>query len=219
MPATLSELRERAKTRADMSSTDFLSDSEWDTLINKAADRLYARLVVAFEDYYLTEMGATLSGSTYSLPDNFFKLLGIDVRSGGKWYPLSTYQWTDRNTLRNASGLQAQDVRYRLRNKELHFLPDLPANTSVLISYIPTREPLVDGSDEANFPLAWDEYVVLTAAIAALAKEESDTSDLRADLARLEKEMEEEIGNRSPGEVARVEDVYADEEVPPRCRE
>jgi len=53
----------------------------------------------------------------------------------------------------------------------------------------------------------WEEWIVLKVAIRLLAKEESDTSDLRADLAEVDARISAAAGRRDEGRPERMVDL------------
>lgn len=216
-PVTLAELRSRAKARADMVGSSFVTDAEWNVYLNHAADELYDLLVVQYEDDFAAELalsfptGASdVDVSSEAEADSgapMLKLLSVGVTLGGRYSELQRYTRADRAVLRNAT---SGTPRYQLRGSILSFLPNLPAASTLAVEYVPQRAELI--SDADRHLLGWDEFVVLGAAIKALGKEESDPSVLMAEKAALDRRIRETAPKRdlSPNNPSVVRDVYAE---------
>lgn len=195
---TLLQLRNRAKQESDNVGSGFVTDAEWDAYIQSSYQELYALIVQAFGNDYFTQTPATgftflTSGtaSLFSLPTDFFKLLGVDLQVGGagNWISLKPFPFSDRNQFA-LSGTQfpmgGQTVR-------LFYVP------------LPTL-PTVDAStiDGVN---GWEEYIVIDAALKAMAKEESDVSVMMARKGAIIARLDAETENRDAGSPATVSDV------------
>ena len=216
---TLATLRSRARSRADMVNDTFVTDAEFNDFLNESAGGLYNLLVVKYEDYYLTESSLTFQGETATLPADFYKLLGVDVQEGGRWRPLHPYTWQQRNELRNATG-SGCTTRYRLRGQRtLHFLPPFASSTAGKVTYIPQRPLLTSDADTVDFLMGWEKYVVLEAAIQALAKAERATGKLDEELAKVRAEVEAAAPQRTPTQVERVHDIHSAGHDPYNSRE
>lgn len=210
---TLSELRTRARTRANMENSEFVSDTELNQFINDSLAELDDLLIASFgNDYRVssTSPANTVAGTTsYALPSAFYKLLGVDVRSssGDRWTSLRPFNFNERNRDTDDT-LQA--LRYRLSGSNFILSQD-PGVISYRLWYIPVLTPLtVDGStytDTQNFA----EYAVVDAAIKCMEKEESDTTDLRNDKAALKRRIEEMAQNRDAGQPSSISDIYAED--------
>lgn len=83
----LGYLRYQARLRADMLMSQFLTDDEWNIMINSSADELYDLLVTKFgEDYFLAplQVFSTNGSQFYPLPNgmNFLNIGGMPNPSG-----------------------------------------------------------------------------------------------------------------------------------------
>ena len=83
----LGYLRYQAKLRADMLNSNFVTQDEWDILINQSSQELYGLLVQKFgEDYFLAplQVFSTSGQQFYPLPNgtNFLNINGIPNPSG-----------------------------------------------------------------------------------------------------------------------------------------
>lgn len=203
MPAvTLAELRTRVRQASDLeSAAGFVTDVEMTGIINRACWALDGKLHTTWEDYFATVLNVTLSGTAYTLPADFYKLLFIDVNgggSGGGWGELREYALAERNLYRNSRDTSARGNRYRIFGKSLTLLPGLAAPTQAVLAYYPQVAPLVLDSDTRDYPNGWEEWAVQKAALVCLVKEERDTSGVERLLA-LE---EERIASEAPERVA-----------------
>ena len=78
----LEQLRVACRQRADMVNSTFITDAELNSYINASYFELYDLLVQKYgNDYYVQEYYFNLVGnqSRYDLPEDFFKLLGVDL--------------------------------------------------------------------------------------------------------------------------------------------
>lgn len=85
-----------------------------------------------------------------------------------------------------------------------NFYPNPTIGTSVLVTYIPMPIRLVAVANTVNYPMGWEERIVLGMARRALAKEESDTSDMRAQIKEIEQQIEELAWNRVMSESPKI---------------
>lgn len=219
---TLSTLRTRAKQRADMENSSFVSDTEWLSYINDAYGRLYDLLVKAYdEDYYMSSTDfTTTTASNYtfsgmSLTD-FYKLRGVSlIPSAGEEIPLKRYTFSDRGRTNNnysSNRLGRTALRYRLRGDSIDLKPDPESGQTVRLWYIPSITLLSGDSDTVDGVNGWEEFIVISAAIDALNKEESDPSALMAKLQSYLDRIETMAEDRDVGEPAKVSDVQRDYE-------
>lgn len=193
---TLDAIRTAAKQRADMVNSAFVTDAEWLTYINASYFALYGLLTEKFgDDYHAAIAEATTDGASerIELADDFFKLRGVDLKvDADRWVPLKPFTFAERS-------------RFPL-------IPE--AGLTLRIHYVPRLPPLVNGTDVVDGVNGWEDYIVVDAARKALVKEESDASELNAELLRVTARIEHEAANRDAGMPARVSDVYAAAYVP-----
>jgi hypothetical protein len=186
---TLATLRQKAQQRADMENSTFLSASEWNGLISDSASELYDILVTVYEDYFQSSYAFTTASGTssYPLPADFYKLLGLDQQAGtNQSVTCEPFEFAERN-------------HYQLYNA---------AGTQFTLYYIPACPVLASDSDTFDGVNGWDEYIVIDAAIKAKVKEESDISELMAAKSAIMKRIEDSAPNRDAGMGGRVVDVH-----------
>lgn len=210
---TLATLRSRVRERADLVGSSFVTDlpASLDAFINTSLDELYDVIVQRFSNPYFVSSSTltTVAGtSSYALPTDFYKLLGVELPLNGRMVDLDEYQFKDRNLYRNASYTSLPVYRLEGSNLRLY-----PAPSGVLvgaIQYVPTRTQLVNASDSCSFPQGWEEYAVIDAGIKCLNKEESDPSALMAEKAAMLERITLAAENRNPGQPEQAIDVESD---------
>jgi len=198
MTTTLLQLRNRAKQESDNVDSGFITDTEWDSYIVASYQELYGLITTAFGNDYFTQTPAagytfTTTGTTqfYALPADFFKLLGCDVQISAPdfWVTLKPFNMSERNRL----GITNTQIPAAGQTLRLLYIP------------LPTV-PTIDAStiDGVN---GWEEYIIIDAAIKALAKEESDVSVFMARKAAIIERLNSEVEARDAGMPGTVSDV------------
>lgn len=187
MAVTLTNLRDSARNLADMTGSQFISDSELDAYINTGLFELYDLVVRAFEDYFTTSTSLTISsGNTASLPADFYKARAVDYSLNGAWTTVKLFNFVNRNNFNQVSFLnQTPDSgrRYRILGDTLFIQNTDNATGTYRLWYVPAPTALSSGSDTIPTSLAkfgWSEYIALYAAERMLSKEESDIKDIKA---------------------------------------
>lgn len=209
---TLSELRTRARERADMEATGFIKDSELNTYINASYAELYDLLVSKYgSDYFVApehSFTTTLNVDKYPLPADFYKLLGVDAQlTPSSWITLKRFEFSDRNISQMGDISSAEFTRYRVFGGNILLSPVPKAAQAMRAWYIPLPETLVGDSDSFSGVNGYEEYVVIDAAIKMLTKEESDTRDLKFEKEAMKKRIEDMADSRDVGSPATVQDT------------
>jgi len=220
MIITLAELRTQSRQRADMENSNFVSDVEYNANINASLAELHDILIGAYgEDYYIEDFdfNAAANQADYDLPDDFYKLRGVDVKlntaGAAEYYSVRRFNFNERNRYTQQGLWQINGlpfIRYRLVGSKLRFSPAPDQNTEVKIWYIPRSVVLVNDTDEFDDINGYAEYVIVDAAIKALNKEESDVSVLMAQKEALRQRIIAMAQNRDAGESESVSDIYAE---------
>lgn len=211
MSITLAELRSQARDRADMTNSNFVSDSELTAMINSSVAELHDIFIAGGEsDYYLlSSTFSTVAGTeTYALPTGFYKLRGVDVLSGSEWVSARPFNFNERNT--SSFAASNVDFRYRMAGSNILLSPVPTNQVTVKLWYTPVATKLVADNDTLNDLNQFSEYVVVDAAIKMLLKEESDVSVLLATKADLRKRIENMVANRDAGQPEAISDIYAE---------
>jgi hypothetical protein len=205
---TLAELRTRVRVLADLEDdSEFVDDLELKGHINRSLWALDDLLHKTWADYFVVEFPTAFSGTSYPLPEDFYKLVAVDVRrTDSTWTDLKPYMLAERNTLRNLTTPVTVDaVKYRILGAELKFLPAMPANTQAILTYYPQMGALVNDADTRDYPNGWEQWACLQTAVILLTKEERDTSALEMLLARETARIEASAPIRDEAPVAFVE--------------
>ena len=214
---TLGQIRLMAQQRADRVNSNFVTMPEWNSYINQSYFELYDLLTTLYEDYYVqTPLIFPTDGSSaqYDLPDDFYKLLGVDMglaSTTNAWVTLRKFEFASRNQFvypqLNSTYLGVFNLRYRLMGNTLMFIPTPSGGQYLRIWYIPRLVQLLKDTDILDGISGWTEYVIVDAAIKALEKEESDVSVLMAQKMALIKRIEDSGMNRDAGMPDCISDV------------
>lgn len=206
-----------------MVNSTFVSDDEINQFINDSIAELYDLLMQKFGEDYYTIPTADQSFVTdqlyYDLPSDFLKIVGCDLKvQGDNYVTIKPYMFSERNqfnTLLSRGVLAYEATRYRLIGESIYFT-QVPSGTgSYRLWYIPYQPVLTTDSDTFNGFNGWEKWVEIQAAKECLMKEESDTSAMENELARINARIERAAGNRDAGFSYRVTDVrnIVDDEV------
>lgn len=224
----IGRVREAADMEATHSGTaSFVTDVEISSRIDEAAKDLYDKLVSSLgEDYFVTDANDCLwtnfgeVGDRIILPTDFYRLIAVywDTKPGQETHGYRKMEPFQRELLvdlLNQPKTDAGPFFYRL--KSVLFDGDEPNNLGdyletypgrlnegeARVSYVPQY---VTGGSDPIYPgiHGWEEYVVLSVAIRLLAKEESDTSELRAERDRIEARIESARHKRDVGAPERI---------------
>lgn len=195
---TLADLRQRCQEESDNVGSSFVQNSEWQRYINGSYTELYGLLIQSYgNDYYVqaptTGYTFTTDGINqfFALPTDMFKLLGVDALYGGQnqWVALRPFAFGDRN-------------KFSAINS-----PIPAAGQQIRLFYVPTLTQLAgDSSATVDLVNGWEEYIVVDAAMKALAKEESDVSVFMSRKQSLVARINAEAENRDAGMPAAIVD-------------
>lgn len=223
---TLTQLRAKARELADMVNSQFITDTadSLDQWINEGAQKLHDLYVQAYGEDYVEKSATltTVAGQTdYTLPADFYKLLGIELPIAGKMRTLVPFKRSERNGLTTEVSLYSSLSlpRYKLSKGVVRLLP---APGSVLVGkiwYSPLLQVtkadtsvinlLVDPGDSINFENGAERYVIMYAARKAKLKQEDDVRDITADLEAEEQKLQVLIEERNAADPKSAVDVEA----------
>lgn len=202
MATTLAQLTARAQQESDNVNSGFISTtgapSEWTNYINQSFAEIYGLTAQVYgAEYFVVDPPYSFStdgiNDKFSLPADFFKLLGVDVLYGG------TNQWVSLNQFNIPE-----------RNKFSAINTPIPAaGQTVRLLYVPRFTPLTSTQDlpDALSMNGWDEYIVVDAAMKALGKEEGDVTLLMARKQALIDRINAEAENRDAANPATIVDT------------
>ena len=205
---TLAYLKEQVRARADQQNSQFISDAELTDYINGSASSLYDMLVKAAEDYYVVSQVVPIVQGTneYTLPTNFYKVLGVDYTVNSKPVPMSRFNFRDRH-LYNYLDARPEIVRYATWGNSVVFRPQAPQIANFTIWYVPAITKMVLDTDTIDGVNGWEEYIILDAAIKCMVKEESDTTALMTQLALVKERITTMSKDRDQGEPRTTTDI------------
>lgn len=224
----LSQIRLKAKQRADRVNSQFITDSEWNSYINQSMFELYDLLITVYEDYYLaTPAQFAVNGNVfqYPLPDGaltftnginpsiqyvappFYKLMGVDLalnNATNAYVTINKFNFIDRNRFvypNTASTIYGVfNLQYRVLGTNIEFIPTPTSGQNIRLWYIPRLQELLNDTDITTTGISgWIEYVIVKAAYYALTKEESDTQPLVMQLQALTDRINSSASNRDAG--------------------
>ena len=215
MSITLNELLERAKERADMEDGNFVSDAEWTHIINDEIKDLYAEMVNVDDGKLFGTVSPTLvqiGNNAYQLPNDFMRLVDVNVYSGDRWIPCDEADPQAYFQLLSDTYTGDYDTRYFLhRNQEQGryelFLFPAKDVADIGVRYIKEAPTLSVGSDTLKWPSSWHEPVVAGAAARALIKEESDATGVLMDRDRGRARVLKEVRAQKVSEVKTLRDI------------
>jgi hypothetical protein len=216
MSVTLLQLKNRARQRADMETSDFIEDSELVGYINASLAELYDLMVAAYgEDYFLDNytFSTVASQADYSLPADFYKLKGVDARiNGSDWYSIRPFNFNERNRNQDVTWglIGGPNVRYRIVGSNIKFSPLPEGIYPMQLWYVPLAPTMAADGDTFDDLNQYGEYVVIDAAIKMLQKEESDVSVLMAQKQAMKRRLEEMSLNRDAGQPESISDIYSE---------
>jgi len=216
---TLAQLRTAIRQRADMESTQFITDVELNSYINQSYFELYDILVQKYgSDYYVAPPYQFVTDGTtqlYPLPTSpgFYKLLGVDLSLNGSpnsFITLKPFNFSARNK-NIAPNVQSfygfGNIQYRLNGNKLWFNLVPAGGQTVQLWYVPTLTTLSADADTADGISGWTEYIIVDCVIKCLQKEESDVIVPVTQKAALLKRIESAAENRDAGSPATVGDT------------
>ncbi len=190
---TIQSIVDRARLHSDQRDSQFVSDDECIELLNEIFPELYDLLVSIDENYYMSEDSIDISADTmrYDLPDDFYKLTGVDFSDGGGGQYVTLYPFPEGE--RNQS-----------------FTPGALPSGSVRLRYIPAPTVFTALTDTVDGVSGWDRLLSLLLAIDMGDAEESNTDRLyrkyETTLKRIQQSLQRDLG--MPGRVTDVTMPY-----------
>lgn len=216
---TVANMLTRAKERADMENSSFISDEEWLRLLNVWTAQLWNHLVKADPDRYTLEQTLTGDGSTqdFAVPDDYYGTVGVDYisdSSEGIYIPLPRLFADEITSIQSITPNIPYGYTYRYNTTTpssplLRILPIPESGADCRHRYIvaPIVYPTVLSQASGMFVAGiagFEEFVVIGMAIDARIKEESSVVQLRQSLAEMTAHLEEMAENRSAATAGHV---------------
>lgn len=232
MATTLGNIITDIRNRADLNSSQFISDEELTSYINFSLGEVNAAIVNAYGGDYFASFftGSVPAGETSfsgSFPDDTYKILGVDLVLGGNnnRITLQPFNFNERNranslNLQGYATQQSTNYRYKLMGDSLMLQPPATGEVDLLLWYVPSAPQFVIPTGTGSLDLTqtfnpinnlanWLEYVIVDVCIKCKEKEETDPSMFVRQKALLTSRINNEAQNRDVGTPARVVDIYA----------
>lgn len=216
MSTTLLELKTQARQLADMEDNEFVSDSELVNYINFAIAELQDLLIHSGSEYFLSELvqSTVVNQDSYDLPADFYKLKGIDAKlNGSHWMSLRPFNFNERNRFDDFGAWTMagiSNVRYRIMGNKVRFTPIPDANIEYRLYYVPKASKLSTDADTLDDVNQYSDFVIVTAAMKMLAKEESDVSLLASERQRLIERIQSDAKDRDMSQPESISDIHSE---------
>ena len=209
---TESDLRTRARRRADMENSSFVSDAEIQDYLNSSISELHDFMVKSYEDYFVSEQAYSVPIATggANLPDDFYKALGVDYNSGGITSSLKAYSFSERNVYNTPYAVidRLAEPMYKVEGNKIKLIPNNSQSGSITLYYVPQATQFSSTVTEIeNVIPGFEEYVVVATAIRMLMKEESDVSALERERQQLASRIIRAISPRDASGSFAIRDV------------
>jgi len=209
---TEADLRTRARRRADMENSTFVTDSEIQDYLNSSMSELHDMMVKSYEDYFVSEQTYTapLATGGANLPDDFYKALGVDYDSGGITSTLKAYSFTERNIYNTPYAVidRLAEPMYKIEGTKIKLIPGNSQSGTITLYYVPQATQFSGTVTEVeNVIPGYEEYIVVATAIRMLMKEESDTTALELEKQQLGRRIIRAISPRDASGSHAIRDV------------
>lgn len=203
---TVASMIERARRRADLTNTRFVTDATLLVELNDYLRELHEILADAYDDYSLSEHDITTAANTrgYALPEDLYTVKGVDQLSGGDWVPLKRYEFDDRHNRQNVGGSGV--YRYRLQAAQLYLDRNPAAGVSIKIWYVPKYTDLTSGQSYDDYN-GWSKLPVVRLAAFIREMQDLDSTPQLREAARLEERVRAASRNRDTGEAPKIRNV------------
>jgi len=220
---SLKSLRDQAQQRADRVNSQFVTLPEWNKYVTQSYKELYDLLIAAYgNDYYVKQpyqyatsgtIDPNYNAQVFPLPSDFYKLIlcecALNPGDSNSWVTLRQYERIQQN-LWNFPNVYTfygiTNLRYRLTGTQLQIVPIASAGQTIRIWYAPRPATLVADTDLVDGLSGWEEYIIDDVAAKALAKEESDVTELLGRKMAMKQRLEEMAANRNIAEPMKVSD-------------
>ncbi len=191
--ATRTKIRQLADCETLDEANSVVTDAELTSVINDAYRALYDIIAnVAGHEYFATS--ATVSPSSWTLPADFYRALGVDFPNfygTNQHATAKRFTFAERNRRTSPFGVVEgfEMPTYRAQNGALKWEPVSAAPAAaVTLWYVPTPAALASGGsfDAVN---GWDDYVVAWGVRYCKEKQEEDARPALLKLAQAEQRV------------------------------
>lgn len=192
----------------DQEIKDYLNDSlrqVWSIIVNSSGGSLLAKVsptLVQFGD----------DSHYYQLPNDFLRLISVDVRYNNTWAPsieADPQNYAQLLTVDSSGTPFSQHYLYYNKEQSRYELVMFPYRdpNNILVRYIPEAPQLDAGTDVLDLPGDWERWVVYDSAIKCKMKDDEDPSLLLAERSRVEYMIIEDVKAHTPTGVKTIRDV------------
>lgn len=170
--------------------SEFVTRSEMISMVSTAYADYYAFLANLNPDLFLTSsnISVTSGTDTYDTPDDFWRVMGVDVSYNGDWYILGRFNFASRNELQD-SNANPPDLRYRVVNGDLMLVPSPSSAFTARLWYVPAPAVIRTESQTIDGIAGFEEYIRLHVLIQYDAKAEEDATLHASQLNALKQQM------------------------------
>lgn len=218
MLVTVSELISRAATAADMTD-NFIKPSEWLSWANVKDKELAVRVAQLGVPYRQYDEMITVDGSLeYTIAEPLAIIAVYYVEADGKFKRLKVKSPIQLVTLSDANKGVPSHCHIRRYGSSIFIQPyPTPTDSALVVRAIEHPGKLVLSNpglgeyDSVNYPLNWEEYIVLGMAKNALAKEETVNPLIDAQLREIISHIEASASNYLMTDLATIRDINSDD--------
>lgn len=208
---------DRAREEANMQLDQFVSDDELLVQLVPLVRELYDLLIEGGESYYNVQLPSFTLDATrqFTLPDDFYKLRGVDFYFTNRWIPLDEIPFANRNDF--ALWASYLPCGYQLfgrpsvtpgkQESYLQILPEQYApTTGYRLWYVPKPAVPVNFADKIDGINGWERFVICGLAVYALRKKHilDRAQDLRQEQLAIEQRLRDAAAKRNIGQPAKV---------------
>jgi hypothetical protein len=203
---TAQQIIDRAKAAADMHD-DFVTDAQWLAWLNVEVPAL--EVYLARSGYVLRESFLFLTGNPTTIATPV-AIVGVYRNDNGRLVRLRAADPLTR--MRQLTAVDTGDATefYAAANGDdidVYLYP-VPSSFGAYMAWVITAPArLVVTSDTLQYPLGWEERLVLRLARRARLKEETDTSALDAALKEVDQQIDEAVWSRLLAQTPSVRNV------------
>jgi hypothetical protein len=208
---TVADLILQIREASDHVNSSFVTDPEIVRILNDAQQDVYNQIIRMNETYFVTSVALAINGETVALPNDVYKVNGIDLDNGNRTVSLRRFNFAERNKHKSSPAQffgNLSSMRYTIVNRTIRFMPRPNAAYSGVLWYTPYMPALVLGGD-CDFPIAqFSNYLTATATAAILGKEERSTSFWKGEAESAMKTILMCIPALDQGEPNQIVDIY-----------
>lgn len=209
---TVRELKDRIRKRTDQENSAFIDDDELLEYINSAYAEYYGLITTIYEQYnvHSSDFTTVADATTYNLPSNFFKLLGVDYQADtDQVTELERFQFAERNKQAKTpfDGYRQTNVKYDILGDAIVFLPVPNAGKKIRLWYIPVAPKLLKDTQLIDGINGYEEMIICEVAMRIMNKQEQDAGPFVAAKQAVMRRIKDEAPNRDAGRAPRVGDT------------